>query len=67
MKRFEIEWETDDNEGDYIVLYDEDEAETEFRDIIDDPRTTWATLTEFYIYGGMCQGDKLLQEYKRTE
>lgn len=67
MKRYEIEYETDDFNGDYFTTYDEDEAEKEFRDIIDDEHTTEATLKEYYIYGGICQGEKLLQEYRRED
>lgn len=67
MRRYEIEYETDDDNGDYFSTYDEDEAEQEYQDIIDDPRTVWATLTEFYIYGGMCQGEQRLREYQKTE
>lgn len=65
MKQYYIEYETDDDNGDYFYTYDEDEAEKEYRDIINDERTTEATLTELYIYGGMCQGEKELQHYTR--
>lgn len=67
MKKYEIEWETDDFNGDYFTTYDEDEAEKEFSEITEDGATVWATLKEYYIYGGICQGEKLLQEYNRED
>lgn len=67
MTQYMIAFETDDDNGDYFYTYDEEEAEKEFRDITDNPRTIWATMTEYYIYGGMCQGEKVTQRYNKTE
>lgn len=65
MTKYELTYETKDN-GDYLFFWDGLEAETEYFNIIEDENTINATLTEFYIYGGMCQGEKVLHEYKRA-
>lgn len=64
MKKYEIYYETE-AEADTLTYYDEDEAETEYEDITSDPQTIAATLKEFYIYGGMCQGENVIREYRK--
>lgn len=67
MTQYMITFETDDDNGDYFYSYDEEEAEKEYRDIISNPHTTEASMTEYYIYGGMCQGEKETKKYIRED
>lgn len=67
MRKYEIEYEMKNGEGDYITTYDEDEATAEMEELKENPECVSATLKEYYIYGGMCQGENIIDEFTREE
>ena len=67
MTKYVIEFEEKDGDGFINSYYDLEEAENIFDEIINENNTISATLTEYYIYGGICQGEKVLKEFTREE
>ena len=65
MTKYVIEYEMKNGEGDHITTYDEDEAVTEMEEIKADPECVSATLKELFIYGGICQGENIIEEFTR--
>ena len=58
----------DKHKNEDISTYERiEEAQKISNEVISDPATTCATLTAVHMSGGRCRGDKLLQEYSRTE
>ena len=67
MKKYVLEAEDANGDAFISTYYDEDEAEAIYNEITNDPATICATLTLYYVYGGMCQGDETLKEYNRED
>lgn len=65
-----IEYTTADNTGNTLWFYDEDDAEYEFDDLRYEhhqPAIVECRLTEYYIFGGICQGSKELKYFNIKE
>ena len=48
-----------------LIFTDELEADMEFDDLIKDDTIVEASLTKLYIYGGICQGEKIIKTYTK--
>lgn len=64
---YRLEFETVNGNFDTIESKNLDEIETQFDEIIKNEDCTEATITEFFIYGGICQGEKVLKNYKKDD
>lgn len=65
--RIEVESiEDDENRSDTMYTIDEDEAETIYQELTEDPATLWAQLSYIKTSGGIAYDGGKLREGKRT-
>lgn len=67
MYTYRLEFEMMTGEFESIESNNFDEIESHFDEIIKNKDCTEAIITEFFIYGGICQGEKVLKNYKKDD
>lgn len=65
MNIYRLEYEMANGVYDVIESIDGDELMTDFSDLKNDTKCTYAKLTELFVYGGICQGENIIEEYTK--
>lgn len=65
MNIYRLEYEMADGISDVIESIDDNELLAEFSDLKNDDECTYAKLTELFVYGGICQGENIIDEYTK--
>ena len=65
MKKYVIEYEMENGENDLLNFHDEAEAMEAYEDLKSDSECNYAILKCYLVYGGICQAEMTMKEYKK--
>mgnify|MGYP003294853728 CR=1 FL=1 len=70
MITYKIDYSTNDGNYNSLQLSDKDDAIYEYEDLVNEhhqPAIVEVIVTEYYIYGGICQGSQIIKHWNREK